>query len=97
MKLTFNLPPIPLFFLHPYPYSPFPHILNNRCSRGYYGFPLCQPCDCNYNGTRDEVCQVGGGQCPCKPNYTGLDCDQCAPGFYNFPECKCKLIGGTGV
>ena len=49
-------------------------------------------CDCNINGTLGKICQVSGGQCPCKPNYAGRNCDVCALGYFNFPTCerKCK-------
>ncbi|GIY48490.1 laminin subunit alpha [Caerostris extrusa] len=43
----------------------------DQCNVGYYGYPYCKPCDCNSNGTLGNVCEVGGGQCPCKPNYGG--------------------------
>ena len=38
----------------------------------------------------------GGGsgsnlQCPCKENYGGTFCDECAPGYYNFPDCIRKI------
>ena len=29
-------------------------------------------------------------QCPCLENFSGQFCDQCAPGYYNFPECQRK-------
>ena len=35
------------------------------------------------------VCTSGGEamQCPCKENFAGEFCDQCAEGYFNFPEC----------
>ena len=39
-------------------------------------------------GTSGRVCGPTGDQCPCKPNYTGAKCDQCAPGYYGFPNCR---------
>lgn len=30
---------------------------------------------------------MGGGQCPCKTNFAGKNCDKCADGYYNFPDC----------
>ncbi|XP_055329207.1 laminin subunit alpha-like [Paramacrobiotus metropolitanus] len=59
----------------------------DRCNLGYYDPPECKPCDCNYNGTMNQVCNVGRGACPCKPNYTGPKCDQCADTYYDFPNC----------
>ena len=38
------------------------------------------------------VSDTGEVQCPCKENFAGEFCDQCAPGYYNFPECKRKLL-----
>lgn len=34
----------------------------DACSVGYYDYPECKVCDCHHNGTRDSVCEVGGGQ-----------------------------------
>ena len=34
----------------------------------------------------------GSNQCPCNENFGGQFCDECAPGYYNFPECKRKYI-----
>lgn len=64
----------------------------DRCSDGYYGYPLCKPCECFLNGTRGRQCEDTGGQCPCKQNFGGKFCYQCADGYYNFPECKRKYI-----
>jgi len=58
---------------------------------GYFGYPVCEPCQCHINGTLDQVCDAGGGQCPCKPNFDGFNCDQCAYGYYDFPRCTCQL------
>lgn len=44
----------------------------DSCSTGYYDYPNCKPCDCHMNGTRDDICEVGGGQCPCRQNFAGL-------------------------
>ena len=47
---------------------------------------MCRLCECDLTGTVDEICQKNSGVCICKPNFTGAKCDQCAPGFYNFPN-----------
>ncbi|KAL3869382.1 hypothetical protein ACJMK2_042067 [Sinanodonta woodiana] len=60
----------------------------DSCSVGYYGYPNCIPCECDINGTEDEICTVGSGNCPCKLNYVGQKCDMCQFGFYDFPECR---------
>lgn len=43
-------------------------------------------CDCQSEFT-DGTCEDLTGRCFCKPNYTGENCDSCASGFLNFPEC----------
>uniref|UniRef100_A0AAQ6AFP7 Laminin subunit alpha 5 n=1 Tax=Amphiprion ocellaris TaxID=80972 RepID=A0AAQ6AFP7_AMPOC len=65
-----------------------------RCIPTYYrsadhpiDSPLaCSPCDCQSEFT-DGTCEDVTGRCFCKPNYTGENCDSCASGFINFPEC----------
>uniref|UniRef100_A0A8D3CPA0 Laminin subunit alpha-5 n=1 Tax=Scophthalmus maximus TaxID=52904 RepID=A0A8D3CPA0_SCOMX len=52
-------------------------------------FALCPPpaaCDCRSEFT-DGTCEDLTGRCFCKPNYTGENCDSCASGFINFPDC----------
>ena len=74
-----------MLFLH----SKIKHFIF-RCNIGFYGYPDCIPCDCDFYGTEDNICTVGGGNCPCKPNFDGQKCDMCLLGFYNFPECVGK-------
>ena len=38
------------------------------------------------NFCKDNQCLIF--QCPCKNNFGGDFCKECAQGFYNFPECK---------
>ncbi|XP_036390362.1 laminin subunit alpha-5 isoform X1 [Megalops cyprinoides] len=65
-----------------------------RCIPGYYRSPdqpldspfACSPCACQSEFT-DGTCEDLTGRCYCKPNYTGVNCDTCAEGYINFPQC----------
>ncbi|KAM7405319.1 hypothetical protein PAMP_012591 [Pampus punctatissimus] len=65
-----------------------------RCIPTYYRSPdhsidsplACSPCDCRLEFT-DGTCEDLTGRCLCKPNYTGENCESCASGFINFPDC----------
>ncbi|XP_037833033.1 laminin subunit alpha-5 isoform X1 [Kryptolebias marmoratus] len=65
-----------------------------RCIPTYYRSPdhlidsplACSPCNCRSEFT-DGTCEDLTGHCFCKPNYIGENCDSCASGFINFPEC----------
>ncbi|XP_015822830.1 laminin subunit alpha-5 isoform X1 [Nothobranchius furzeri] len=65
-----------------------------RCIPSYYRSPdfsidsplACSPCNCESDFT-DGTCEDLTGRCFCKPNFTGENCDSCASGFINFPEC----------
>ncbi|KAM6929230.1 laminin subunit alpha-5 [Lycodopsis pacificus] len=46
----------------------------------------CSRCDCQSEFT-DGTCEDLTGRCFCKPNYAGENCDSCAGGFMNFPDC----------
>nr|XP_055044545.1 laminin subunit beta-2 [Misgurnus anguillicaudatus] len=66
----------------------------SECEHGYFGNALaqdCRRCTCVTAGTleaycTDEVCHCDSrtGQCPCKRNVIGHNCDQCAPNHWNF-------------
>lgn len=47
----------------------------------------CRRCDCNDHG--DEAygfCNVGSGECICKDNTEGSNCERCKPKFYGDPR-----------
>ena len=67
----------------------------SKCAAGYYAYPDCKPCDCFSNGTQlvNGIPYCGEGAeatCPCLENFDGAFCDQCAPGYFNFPDCERK-------
>ncbi|XP_069831051.1 laminin subunit alpha-2 isoform X3 [Dendropsophus ebraccatus] len=55
----------------------------NKCAEGYFGDALgprgCQACNCNINGSLSTVCNVQTGQCECRSNVKGRQCDECLP------------------
>uniref|UniRef100_F7ALI8 Usherin n=1 Tax=Xenopus tropicalis TaxID=8364 RepID=F7ALI8_XENTR len=80
----------------------------DQCMDGYYNLTKsqaegCLPCRCSSSGTRigDVTCDQYSGQCKCKPNFTGLQCDRCNLGFKlqnTFGEescvpCLCNTYG----
>lgn len=38
------------------------------------------PCNCDYEGSISFACDPFGGQCTCKPNIIGRQCDSCRTG-----------------
>ncbi|KAM4563209.1 laminin subunit alpha-5 isoform 2-T2 [Odontesthes bonariensis] len=64
------------------------------CIPSYYRSPdhpihsplACSPCNCQSEFTNGS-CEDLTGRCFCKPNYAGENCDSCASGLINFPEC----------
>ncbi|TKC51803.1 hypothetical protein EI555_017678, partial [Monodon monoceros] len=75
------------------------------CADGYFGDAVdaknCQPCLCNANGSFSEVCHAQTGQCECKPNVQGRQCDECKPTMWWDPEkrfcvsCGCNPTGSV--
>lgn len=51
-------------------------------------------CECNSIGAEDNFCEVSTGQCKCRKNTYGRQCDLCQPGYWNFPNCEqCNCNG----
>ncbi|XP_060691277.1 laminin subunit beta-1 isoform X1 [Hemiscyllium ocellatum] len=48
------------------------------------------PCQCDPQGSISSVCEKMGGQCECRNNVIGRQCDQCAPGHYGFGPYGCS-------
>ncbi|XP_072852864.2 laminin subunit alpha-5 isoform X1 [Pogona vitticeps] len=51
----------------------------------------CEDCNCSSPGIQDQLepgCNADSGQCRCKPNIIGRQCDLCAPGYYGYPDCR---------
>ena len=55
---------------------------------------LCAACDCHRYGSLDGFCIPDNGQCNCRPGTFGRQCDECQPGFWNYPNCqRCSCNG----
>ncbi|KAI3416331.1 hypothetical protein GPALN_005866 [Globodera pallida] len=71
------------------------------CAVGTYGFGPsgCSPCDCDSVGALSNACDKQSGQCVCRERgITGRQCNQCQPGFWNFPECRtCQCNGHASI
>lgn len=59
---------------------------------------LFTDCNCDLEGTVYEICDKEQGVCLCKEGYGGVRCDQCSPGYYNYPnciKCNCSTVGSV--
>lgn len=60
-----------------------------------WNWVLSRPvCNCNAQGSRDNLCEVVTGQCLCQSYVDGRACDKCERGMYNFPNCQSCLCNG---
>lgn len=70
----------------------------DRCKHGYWNFSAenylgCEPCSCNQLGTVGNLgCDFKTGECVCKRNVEGRDCNKCVPEFWGLgsEEEGCK-------
>ncbi|KAH7975672.1 hypothetical protein HPB52_004057 [Rhipicephalus sanguineus] len=61
----------------------------DRCKKGFFNFQAanpdgCEPCSCHELGTAGDGCNVYTGECTCKRNVIGRDCNQCLPEYYGL-------------
>ena len=78
-----------------------------RCLPGYWGDALtstkCHACECNIYGSVSAECNLQNGECTCKPNVQGRQCDKCREGFWNLTSgegcsaCKCNPLGSSSL
>ncbi|KAM8907948.1 laminin subunit beta-1b isoform 2-T2 [Spinachia spinachia] len=59
-------------------------------------------CRCDPQGSLSAVCEPSGGQCRCRPNVAGRNCDRCAPATFLFSPagcrpCGCDPLGSVGA
>lgn len=60
-------------------------------------FIYISACGCSTAGSRSEICDADSGRCECQPNYQGLKCNRCAPGYYGFPACTACNCNAEGT
>lgn len=82
----------------------------DSCLAGFFGDALalnkgdCRPCQCFRRGTLQLPsgtlqCDQVSGQCECKPNVMGNNCDRCLDGFFDLESgngcqtCNCDPVG----
>lgn len=45
-------------------------------------------CNCDHAGAIGQSCDINTGQCICREGFIGRRCDNCAPGYYGYPNCQ---------
>nr|CAD7199120.1 unnamed protein product [Timema douglasi] len=57
-------------------------------------------CGCHQYGSRNSMCDIVSGQCPCKLHVIGRACDYCQDGFWGLSnqgcqQCHCDPVGSN--
>ncbi|KAM3968484.1 laminin subunit alpha [Aphomia sociella] len=78
----------------------------NKCRPTYYRpygrtwgeIDVCHPCKCDLHYSTGN-CAEETGQCECRKEFLPPNCDSCAYGYFDYPNCKpctCNLNGTEG-
>ncbi|KAL0132326.1 hypothetical protein PUN28_000249 [Cardiocondyla obscurior] len=60
-------------------------------------------CGCNNLGSMGSVCDIVSGQCECKPQVVGRQCNECKSGYWGLASgsgcapCSCDTMGSYNV
>lgn len=76
----------------------------DTCRENFNGLAssACKACDCNLTGSQvGTICDAETGQCICKSNAGGRQCNQCVEGSFSLPQkdsflllpCNCEKTG----
>ncbi|KAL6491046.1 hypothetical protein MHYP_G00013910 [Metynnis hypsauchen] len=82
-------------------YYAYPTCRPCQCSREGSREETCDQqteCRCDGPGVADRSCGPNG-QCRCRSNFAGPQCEQCATGYYAYPTCRpcqCSREGSRG-
>ena len=61
----------------------------------------CKACDCDVGGALDNDCNQQTGQCNCRPNIIGQQCDTPRPGYFvtdlDYYIYEGEFAQGSGV
>lgn len=78
-----------------------------KCLPHYWGNALtdlkCHACECFEPGSETTECNLNNGQCKCKTNVIGRQCNQCKDTYWNIAsnkgctECNCDPVGSSSL
>ncbi|XP_053463887.1 usherin [Nycticebus coucang] len=74
------------------------NVIGLKCDHCNFGFKFlqsfnddgCEPCQCNLHGSVNRFCNPFSGQCECRKEARGLQCDSCRENFYGLDVTGCK-------
>uniref|UniRef100_F6UX68 Usherin n=1 Tax=Ornithorhynchus anatinus TaxID=9258 RepID=F6UX68_ORNAN len=74
------------------------NVIGLKCNRCNFGFKVlrsfneegCVLCQCHIHGSASPFCNPHSGQCKCRKDTQGLQCDTCIENFYGLDGAGCK-------
>ena len=86
-----NFSLLPLFYsIKPYTAFPLMWYILFLYKIKVYKIMIFLACECSSYGSSSIACG-SSGECTCNSNFTGTKCASCNTGYYNYPNCYCKI------